>query len=73
MGFFDFLNKATTSNHEIENIFPLSVVKDDFIRNDILSTYQKILTDTIDRAVGIPKQAKNIFGTMSPIINTTKV
>lgn len=58
MGFFDFLNKATTSNHEIENIFPLSVVKDDFIRNDILSTYQKILTDTIDRAVGIPKQAQ---------------
>ncbi len=59
MGFFDFLNnKSSTSSNEIENIFPLALIKNDFIHNDIVSTYQKILTDTIDRTFGIPKTAQ---------------
>ncbi len=57
MGFFDFLNKKSTSSNEIANIFPLSLKATDFIRNDIISTYTKILTDTVDRTFGIPKQA----------------
>jgi len=57
---FDFLNpKTQLSNwNEIEDIFPLALGKKDFIHNDIISTYTKILTDTIDRTAGIPKKAE---------------
>lgn len=62
MGFFDFLNnRSSTSSNEIENIFPLALIKNDFIHNDIVSTYQKILTDTIDRTFGIPKAAQQFL------------
>lgn len=58
MGYFDFLNKKTVTNNEVPDIFPLSANKTEFLKNDILSTYQKILTDTIDRTFGIPKAAQ---------------
>lgn len=50
MAWFDFLNPKTQTNNwnEIEDIFPLAVTKSEFLKNDILSTYEKILTDTID-------------------------
>lgn len=59
-GWFDFLNPKTAnnSNNEIEALFPLSIKCAEFIKNDILSTYQKILTDTVDRTFGIPKKAE---------------
>lgn len=60
MAWFDFLNPKTQTNNwnEIEDIFPLAVTKSEFLKNDILSTYEKILTDTIDRTFGIPKKAE---------------
>lgn len=59
-GWFDFLNpkNANNSNNEIEALFPLSINCAHFIKNDILSTYQKILTDTVDRTFGVPKKAE---------------
>lgn len=60
MAWFDFLNPKTKINNgnEIADIFPLALAKSEFIHNDIISTYTKILTDTIDRTSGIPKKAE---------------
>ena len=60
MGWFDFINPKTQTNNwnEIEDIFPLGIKQREFLKADILSTYQKILTDTVDRAFGIPKKAE---------------
>jgi hypothetical protein len=58
---FKFWNKTTESNDELPDIFPLDVVQRDFTRMDILSTYTKILTDTIERTFGIPKQLEKLL------------
>jgi hypothetical protein len=58
---FKFFNKAIDSNEELPDIFPLNVVQKDFTKMDILSTYTKILTDTIERTFGIPKQYENLL------------
>lgn len=57
--FFD--SKKGKTDNEIEDIFPLDVCKADFIRNDMLSTYQKILTDTVERTYGVPKNAEQFL------------
>lgn len=55
MGFFNFWNlgPAVKNECELPPIFPLSIHERDFVRIDILSTYTKILTDTIERVSGI--------------------
>lgn len=59
MAWFDFLNAKTDNSHnEIKALFPLMLKCDLFIINDIVSTYTKILTDTVDRTFGIPKEAE---------------
>lgn len=50
---FGFKSQKELSNSELENIFPLLLAKDDFIKSDILSTYLKIITDVIERTHGL--------------------
>lgn len=56
MGLFDFLSPQTNliNNSSVAEIYPLNVTIDTFKRSDILNTYKKILTDTIERAHKIP-------------------
>lgn len=50
-------NQNNTPTGELINIFPLALDKDDFIKQDILTIYRAILTDTLERTYGI-KQAQ---------------
>jgi hypothetical protein len=45
----------------IEELFPLALTKDCFVESDIQSTYLKILTDTVDRTFGIPKDVEPLL------------
>lgn len=58
MGFFDFAFKsnAEVSDAEIKEIFPFALRSVDFIRADILQTYEKILTDVSERTHGLPEE-----------------
>lgn len=51
--FFGF--KQTTGHNELPEIFPLAVTYECFVTTDMMNIYSKILTDTIDRAEGIPQ------------------
>lgn len=53
--FPSFFSNTQIQENEIPNIFPLALQNGDFIKYDIFSTYSKILTDTLDRTHGIPK------------------
>lgn len=62
MGLFpSFFSNTQIQENEIPNIFPLSLLNADFIKYDIFSTYSKILTDTLDRTNGIPKEKMPLF------------
>jgi hypothetical protein len=57
MNILGFLKgKGATENSELPDIFPLSVDSVAFIKSDIEATYTKILTDTLERTHGIPKE-----------------
>jgi hypothetical protein len=61
-GFFGFLQGGSSStDNGLEEIFPLKVVKNDFVRSDIVSTYIKILTDTIERTFGITQEIEPLM------------
>lgn len=51
-----FKGKDVAGNSELPDIFPLSVDSVAFIKSDIEATYTKILTDTLERTHGIPKE-----------------
>lgn len=58
----DFFKKSlTSSSAAIEQIFPLQLNLPDFARSDILATYNKILTDTLERTHGIPKDLEPLL------------
>lgn len=62
MSFFSFLSGAGSStDNGLEEIFPLKVVKGDFVRTDIVSTYIKILTDTVERTFGLNKELEPLL------------
>ena len=58
MGFFSFFGSGTDelTTNEIPAIFPLSLQSNVFIKSDILNTYIKILTDTMERTHGVPEE-----------------
>src|SRR5690606_8524222 len=57
-----FQKTLAPSNAALPEIFPLSLVADDFIKTDLLSTYSKILTDTVERIHGLnPDQEKLLW------------
>lgn len=51
-----FSRRDAQATNELPDIFPLSVASDAFIKSDIEATYTKILTDTLERTHGIPKE-----------------
>jgi hypothetical protein len=53
---FGSKSSGTVSSSEIPEIYPLAVNKTTFINSDILSTYHKILTDTVERAHGLTEK-----------------
>lgn len=62
MGLFDFAFKQREySNSELPEIFPLRLRKEDFILSDIRTTYQKILTDVVERSHGVPEEIEPLF------------
>lgn len=62
MSLFSFLYSSTAeSDCEIEEIFPLALTKADFVKSDIISTYLKILTDTVERTHGVPEKSQPLL------------
>lgn len=56
---FGFKSQKELAASEIEEIFPLALKKEDFVKSDILHTYSKILTDVIERTHGLKEEFKN--------------
>jgi hypothetical protein len=56
MGLFSFLGTQTSRGAGLTEIYSLGSKQVDFIQTDIISTYVKILTDTIERTHGLPKK-----------------
>lgn len=61
MGFFDVFSKSKPSDCELVEIFPFSLSSSSFVRSDIVATYTKILTDTLERTHGIPKDLMHLL------------
>ncbi len=62
MGFFSFgFKNIDTQGADLPDIFPLALTKIDFTNCDIVSTYTKILTDTVERIFGIPKDIEPLL------------
>lgn len=53
MSFFNFLSKSNETDVSLGTLFPFATKKADFVNEDILTTYTKILTDVISRTHGI--------------------
>lgn len=56
MGFFSFSSTTEVKNQGLPEIYRLGSSNDDFVKTDIVSTFVKILTDTVERTHGLPKQ-----------------
>lgn len=58
MKLFSFIGKSTDvgDDCELPEIYPLTLIATNFIKADITATYTKILTDTLERTHGIPKE-----------------
>jgi len=57
MSWFKFLGQASSEGEsEIPEIFPLSLKEDLFVKTDLINTYIKILTDTVERTHGLPEK-----------------
>ena len=57
MKLFSFLSsRQAETESELPDIFPLSLIAADFMHADVVATYTKILTDTLERTHGIPKE-----------------
>lgn len=56
---FGFKSQKELAASEIEEIFPLAINKEDFVKSDILHTYSKILTDVIERTHGLKEEFHN--------------
>ena len=62
MGLFSFGFGGTTAEDcEVAEIFPLKIGSDEFVSNDILSTYTEILTDTLERTHGLSEKHANLM------------
>lgn len=56
-----FKSTQELSESELPDIFPLSLTQTDFTKSDIVATYVKILTDTIERVHGLPEKFHQTF------------
>lgn len=80
MHFLSLFKGRGETHNELPDIFPLSVDSIGFIKSDIEATYTKILTDTLERTYGIPKDvvpllwdncmaSETQFGLVSLLVN----
>lgn len=53
--FFGFKTLGISSDSELPDIFPLSVNQNEFINQDVMNVYSRILTDCVERTQGIPE------------------
>lgn len=42
-----------TTSYDLPEVFPMNLIRADFVRSDIVSIYTKILTDVAERTIGI--------------------
>lgn len=62
MNLFSFFSGAATSGDtELPELFPLAIAAADFTGGDIFTTYLKILTDTMERTHGLPKELEPLL------------
>ncbi len=54
-------SSSDASSNEIKCLFPLALAADDFVKSDILSTYARILTDTMDRTHGLKEDLEPLL------------
>lgn len=52
---------SQAQDSELPEIYPLSLLMDEFIKTDVLNTYIKILTDTIERVNGLPDEVEPLL------------
>lgn len=55
--FFSWSTPSTSD--ELPDIFPLNVIKSDFIRTDVVNIYSKILTDVLERTHGLSEDMQS--------------
>lgn len=53
MAWLSFLGGGSEAIEDMVDIFPLSIAQKDFVRNDVMTIYQKILTDVFERTQGL--------------------
>ena len=58
--FFSFSGVSSTTT-ELPELFPLPIIQRDFIINDVVNIYAKILTDVVERTQGIKEENLNSF------------
>jgi hypothetical protein len=57
MGFAEFFGwNVTTSADELPELFGMPITQTDFVKNDVVTIYSKILTDVLERTQGIPEE-----------------
>lgn len=64
MGLFDGIfnrNGSGQSTGELPDIFPLPIANGEFVKLDVIQTYTKILTDTLERTKGIKDEFQHLF------------
>jgi len=54
-------NSATVSSDELPEIFPLAFQKTQFIEIDVISIFQKILTDVVERTHGLDDEQQELL------------
>ncbi len=59
--FFGFKKVGSSSDNELPDIFPLSVLVEDFVDTDVTTVYAKILTDCVERTQGIPEDLNSLL------------
>jgi hypothetical protein len=50
-----------SSSDELPSLYPLGLSKDDFVKTDVVNTFQMILTDTVERTQGIPEEISDLL------------
>lgn len=61
MSWFSFLTGTGGESTELPDIYPFPVVEQAFRDSDILGTYQKILTDTLERVHGLSEKQMKVM------------
>lgn len=61
MGLFGFNFGSSSEDSTLESIFPIPISSANFIAIDLQNIYARILTDTLERTLGIPEGLENLL------------